>query len=373
MKKFFFFMNAYTQGKSGADVLCSELVKKLPQTTQKIVVTSLPGKKLFEEMHNTSFFTTSREHQFNNVFITYIQRTIQAFSLWSTIQKNDTLIASSDFFPDVIPAFFLKKSGVRWIQIIHHLYPHFLKRKGNILVNVMAYYLQKISFFLIKKRFDIIVVINPFVKKQLIGQGFNQKKLSVIPNGIDISHIKKIKRNKISFDGVFVGRFHQSKGIFDVMQIWNRVAEKIPSARLAIIGTGDAKIKKILTEQLQKNNMTNNVTIIENADDNELFSILKSSKTLLFPSHEEGFGRVIAEAMVCGISVICWNLPVYKTVFGGNYISAPFGNIGAFATITAKLLEDKKMRENVAKKAEKFVEKYDWKYILPKYIKLLSL
>ncbi len=362
-KDLYIFMNAYTQGKSGADMLCVDLTKKLPHKNI-IIITSRLGSQLFQDVRKRiTHINTSHERQFIYLITTYILRTFNILLLKKKIKNHSVLFSSSDFFPDVIPAFFLKKNGRKWIQIIHHLYPYFLKRKGNIFINAIAYYLQKISFFLIKKRADAVIVVNPFVKKQLIEQGFNRKKLSVIPNGTDISHIKKIKRNKTSFDGVFVGRFHPSKGIFEIVQVWSRVTEKIPSARLAIIGTGNEEIKKFIA---------NNAIVFENIDNNTLFSILKSSKILLFPSHEEGFGRVIAESMACETPVICWNLPVYKTVFNGNYISVPFGNIDAFATMTIKLLKDAQTRKHIAEKAEKFVKKYDWNHILPKYIKLFS-
>ena len=53
------------------------------------------------------------------------------------------------------------------------------------------------------------------------------------------------------YDAVFIGRFHPQKGVLELIDIWKRVVNKKPQAKLAMIGDGplmkkvQLKIKKI--------------------------------------------------------------------------------------------------------------------------------
>lgn len=371
-KNIFAFMNAYSSGKSGADIALIELLKRL-KNYEKTVITSKNGINLCNnlELKNISAIITSKEKDINNLLLIYIKRTWNIIFSKQIPKYNSILLSSSDFFPDVIPCFLLKGKNV-WIQTIHHLYPHYKNRKGNIFINFLAYYLQRLSFFLIKKRANKIIVVNSLVKNQLIKLGFNKNIIKIIPNAIDISYYEKIKREKYIYDAVYLGRLNYSKGIFDLIDIWKHVIKKNKKFKLAIIGKGSKKFKDSLLKKANNNKLTNNIKYLGYLSDKQTFSIIKSSKLFINPSHEEGFSITCLQAIACNIPVISWNLKSYKKTFKNNLIKIQKGNIHTFSNSIIKLLKDKKQRNNISKKAFKYIRKYDWKYILPEYINILN-
>lgn len=371
-KNIFAFMNAYSSGKSGADIALIELLKRL-KNYEKTVITSKNGINLCNnlELKNISAIITSKEKDINNLLLIYIKRTWNIIFSKQIPKYNSILLSSSDFFPDVIPCFLLKGKNV-WIQTIHHLYPHYKNRKGNIFINFLAYYLQRLSFFLIKKRANKIIVVNSLVKNQLIKLGFNKNIIKIIPNAIDISYYEKIKREKYIYDAVYLGRLNYSKGIFDLIDIWKHVIKKNKKFKLAIIGKGSKKFTDSLLKKANNNKLTNNIKYLGYLSDKQTFSIIKSSKLFINPSHEEGFSITCLQAIACNIPVISWNLKSYKKTFENNLIKIQKGNIHTFSNSIIKLLKDKKQRNNISKKAFKYIRKYDWKYILPEYINILN-
>lgn len=365
-------MNAYSIGKSGADIALIELLKRLTYF-KKTIITSKKGINLCKSLNltNISSIITSQESEVKNILWIYIKRTLNILFSTKIPKSNAILLSSSDFFPDVIPCFLLKKHN-KWIATIYHLYPHYKNRQGKIYINFIAYYLQKFSFFLIKQKADLVIVSNKLVKKQLINLNFDKNKIQVVLIGIDISFYEKIKQGKTKYDAIYLGRLNYSKGIFDLIDFWKKVTSKIKSAKLAIIGEGSKEIKKALLKTIKDNKLDNNIIYLGYLSDKKAFSVIKSTKLLVNPSHEEGFGLTTLQAMACNVPVISWNLASYKYTFEDNLMTIKKGNISAFSKKIIKLLGNTKQRDNISKRACIFVKKYDWKYILPEYINIIN-
>ena len=111
--------------------------------------------------------------------------------------------------------------------------------------NLVAYYEQKLSFYLIKKSVNIIFVDNTILKEELIKLGFITEQIKVISMGVDCRFINSVSEtnNKV-YEAVFLGRLHPTKGVFDLPKIWGRVVAERPQAKLALIGSENDKIKK---------------------------------------------------------------------------------------------------------------------------------
>jgi len=289
-------------------------------------------------------------------------------------EKNVIVYSSSDLFWEVIPAFFYKliNKKICWIQVIHHIYPNWKKRPGNKIINLFGFFLQKFSLFFIKIKVDKIIVVNEIVKKQLQKIGFQEHKIFINSNGIDFEYFKTIHGNSICYDGIFLGRLSHSKGIFDLIDIWKKVCQNIPEAKLVLIGGGEEKTKKILLEKIAYLGLKDNIDILGFLNDKQAHKILNSSKIFLFPSHEEGWGIVIAEAMACGLPVISWDLPVYKLVFENYTIQIKENATDEFAKKIIKFLKNDSSRNDFAQKGNDFIKKYSWKNVAQKEYEILK-
>jgi glycosyltransferase involved in cell wall biosynthesis len=52
---------------------------------------------------------------------------------------------------------------------------------------------------------------------------------------------------------------------------------------------------------------------------------------MIFPSHEEGYGMAVAEALANGCRVVSYDLPVFKKEFGDSIVRVPCYNLEIFA------------------------------------------
>ncbi|HEY5587879.1 MAG TPA: glycosyltransferase family 4 protein, partial [Candidatus Paceibacterota bacterium] len=234
-------------------------------------------------------------------------------------------------------------------------------------------YLQKFSFIFTRKA-DYIININTQVRDYLISSGFDKNKIIINTPGIDYNYFKnlEVKKNENKYDATFLARLNPSKGIFDLIDIWNVVVSDVKNAKLAIIGGGSNEIKNKLKEKIIEKKLENNIDILGFLENNDSFSLIKNSNIFLFPSHEEGFGIAIAEAMACGVPVISWDLSVYDEIFENNIIQIKENNINMFAEDIIKLLKNENEKNNIIIKANNFVKKYDWEKISENHFEILN-
>jgi glycosyltransferase involved in cell wall biosynthesis len=149
-----------------------------------------------------------------------------------------------------------------------------------------------------------ILCISPPVEEMLIRLGFPRRRVFSTSMGVDFDLIQKAKSREKSFEGVFLGRIDRHKGIEDLIHAWEIVAKELPRARLLVIGAGPFLGKA--KELVRLARLENIVDFRGYVSGVEKFELLKSARLFVFPSFSEGFGLAVAEAMACGIPVVCF-------------------------------------------------------------------
>lgn len=360
------FMNAYSQGKSGGDMVFIEVAKRI-KDYDKVIITSLLGKKLCQKSGlKGEYLITTQESEFRNAILTYLKRIIKAFFLKLKPEKRDVLLGTSDFLPDVLPIFLLKLryKKTKRVQHIFHLIPSSRK---------IPFFAQRLSLSLIRRFADLIVVDNSLLKKDLIKHGFGPQKIVVNYPGIDLKYLRSVKTNKEkSYDAVFMARLRPSKGIFDLIKIWQLVCQKRPKAMLGIIGTGEGKIIKELDQEIKRAGLGKNIDLLGYLNDGDAWTTIKSSRVFVFPSQEEGFGLAPLEAQALGLPVVAWNLPVFNEVFKGGMMKVKISRPKRFADEVVKLLTDERLNQGLSKEARENARRYDWDKAAAKELKLIK-
>jgi len=181
--------------------------------------------------------------------------------------------------------------------------------------NMLANLQESICFFLIKRFFHKIIVVNTDTVNGLINRGFRESRIFKTSNPIHIEYASFLQNYyQKKYDFAFCGRIYEQKGIYDFVDIICDLAKEQPSIKGVMIGTGPEMEK--LKKKIKECNAP--VEVMGYVNQEQKFKLLSTSRYLLFPSREEGWGIVLAESLSVGTPAIALALPVYAQVFGDN-------------------------------------------------------
>ncbi|HMF41250.1 MAG TPA: glycosyltransferase family 1 protein, partial [Polyangia bacterium] len=79
--------------------------------------------------------------------------------------------------------------------------------------------------------------------------------------------------------------------------------------------------------------------------ENDLVALYGGAEVLAYPSHFEGFGLPVVEAMACGTPVVTTDVPALREVSGGAAVLVPLGDEVALADAIAVFVSDQRERE----------------------------
>lgn len=361
-------------GVAGGEIRFVEIFKRVT-IFDKVVITPALGETFCKNKGlRASYIQTTKESKLNNVMFTYAFRIIKVFLLKLPINNKDIIYSTSDFLPDVLPAFFYKtrNRNVNWVADIYHIIPPPLQRDGPFIKNLVSFSMQRISLQFIKRRSDLIFVLNKGIIKQLVKLGFPENKIYVTGAGINFEKISQIQNGRESlYDACFLGRLHPSKGIFDLVELWKLVVSKRGKGQLAIIYAGSKDLELALMKKIKEEKLEANIFMFPLTGD-EALSMVKNCKVFVFPSHEEGWGIVICEAMACGLPVVAYDLPVYREIFKEGIVTVPLRNIKRFSEEVINLLENDDKRHVLGNKARSQATIYDWDSVAKREVLLMK-
>jgi N-acetyl-alpha-D-glucosaminyl L-malate synthase BshA len=171
------------------------------------------------------------------------------------------------------------------------------------------------------------------------------REIEVIPNFVDANRCDRdfaaAHRRRLSPDGapllVHASNFRPVKRIPDVLEIFRRVQERIPS-HLAMVGDGPER--PAAERFVREAGIAHRVEFLGNVSPVE--GVMGAGDVFLLPSAEESFGLAALEAMACGVPVVvsdAGGLPELVAHGEGGYVF-PIGDTAAMAEAIVALLGD---------------------------------
>lgn len=366
---------------SGGDQLFLDLAPRLPKEIELVIIMPEFALKHWQSVKrgniNVKLLKSNIFDFYSNpllVLFSYLIRSWQTYNILKKEEKIDAIYSCSDVaYADIWPAFLVcqKRPEISWVTRIYHVLLAPGKRHGNTLVNSAAFYLQRFSFLLIKKRSNHILALNGKLKKELLSLSFPKNSLDILGAAVDFKKINKFKTTqKFNFDAVVLARVAPAKGIYDMVEIWKIIKKHNPNWKLAWIGSGGG-YENILKEKIRENGLENNFYLLGYLNKEKILNIFKSSKLFLCTDHENGWGLAISEAMAAGLPVVSFNIDIFGGVYKKGFISVPLHNTLRFAREVIKLLENRKLREKLARDALSQSSFFDLDNVAKKLVLLL--
>lgn len=168
---------------------------------------------------------------------------------------------------------------------------------------------------------------------------------------------------------VHISNFRPVKRVLDVIEIYSRIHEEIPS-KLIMVGDGPDRSK---AEQMCRDKgMCEDVLFLGNVK-NPL-EALSVADLFLLPSESESFGLAALEAMACGVPVISTNTGGLPEVnrHGVTGMMSNVGDVEDMAKNTRYLLSDEVRLERFRVKARERALEFSIDKILPQYENLYN-
>jgi glycosyltransferase involved in cell wall biosynthesis len=110
-----------------------------------------------------------------------------------------------------------------------------------------------------------------------------------------------------------LGRLEPRKNHLNLVKAYARLDAKTPP--LIIVGQRDFAYAQVY-ELIRHLNLNQRIRILDDVDDDALPALLRHAKLMVYPSHAEGFGMPMLEALASGIPVITSNTTSLPEVAG---------------------------------------------------------
>jgi glycosyltransferase involved in cell wall biosynthesis len=143
--------------------------------------------------------------------------------------------------------------------------------------------------------------------------------VEVAPLGVDSGFIGEVgARQPTAPYFVFVATIEPRKNHIMLLQVWQRLVAKLGanSPKLLLIGRRGWENENTVDLIERAEGLRKYVLECSNVPDQLLIKLLANARAALFPSHVEGFGLPLAEALSLGAPVICSDIPPFKEIAG---------------------------------------------------------
>jgi len=232
---------------------------------------------------------------------------------------------------------------------------------------------SKIGYRLSLKLSDFLVTGSEEMKKAY-SENYNLplSKIKVVPNWINLKRfqLSNIKKESKLPKLLFVHWLSKRKGADMIVPIANNLKLKIKNFKLLIIG--DGPYKKQLEKEIKEYKLSKNIKAIGAVPNKNLVEYYNWADLFIMPSMEEGFPRVLLEAMAMGVPYVATDVGAVKELspeIAQRFLVKP-GDIEKFVHKLEILITDKKIYNQFKKQELEKVKEYNLEKIKNKFIKL---
>ena len=207
--------------------------------------------------------------------------------------------------------------------------------------------------------------------------GAVKTKIRVIPNGVEASRFNNGRQPQLIPTGVsedrktilYVGRIVREKGIFTLLDAFEKLRKQ--GKDVSLVFAGEGPLKEDLAKEVLRRKLNDRVKLAGFVDEKKLVSLYNSSDAFVLPSHYEPFGMVALEAMASRVPVVVSDVGGLSEIVedGITGVKVPAYNPSALAEGILRVLEDRELSEQLKENAYRAVqERYRWDMIAEKTI-----
>lgn len=195
---------------------------------------------------------------------------------------------------------------------------------------------------------DCVIVATESQKYDLCNRFSN---LAVVNIGHPVCPSSDSKKQRKSLDGkniVYIARYDSDKNQLDALNVFIKVLEKVPGARMHFYGSGE-RYRRVLVDMVNQHNLNDKV-LIHGFSEN-VNKIYQDSDVSISTSIREGFSLAVLESLSNGCPVIAYDVKYGPSEMIENNVNGylvPFGDIVLMAEKVVELLTNNQKGQNMS-------------------------
>lgn len=161
---------------------------------------------------------------------------------------------------------------------------------------------------------------------------------------------------------LFVGRVEEKKNIRTLVQAFLTLKERLGQGhplKLVLAGSRGFGAREV-DELVRDSSYGKDVYFLGYVPDRDVAPLLAGSQMFVMPSHWEGFGLPVLEAMVAETPVIASDIPVFREIGGEAVTLVPSMHIEGFAKAMENIVFHPEARSGMVAKGKIHVQKFSW-------------
>jgi glycosyltransferase involved in cell wall biosynthesis len=188
----------------------------------------------------------------------------------------------------------------------------------------------------------------------------NGQKIHVVPQGVDTMFADIRTRRHPERFLLAVSTLHPHKNLDGLLRAFALFRERHPDFRLVVCGMHGFFTGPLyeLRRSLQLEKDVEFPGWIPRAD---LYDLYARAWAFIYPSHFEGFGLPILEAMAAGIPMACSNVEPMASLAGEAALRFDPKDVNAIAAAMLRLTEDEALRAQLAEAGPRQAAKFSWR------------
>lgn len=369
MKILMIYGNPYHSDYGGVNIHTKYLIKHLSKNEQIEII-----QLTFDEISKVQQTESGKLYSLKRIPFASIFFPIQlVIDIYRLQKKIDQIKPDVIHLQSTVPTFSVLGSKIeKKIPTIITLHGY-LAEEYRLYAGIKKIFYQFICAPLEKKALSTIpyiISVSPQMKDRI--QPLTHSTIHVIPNGIDLNHIKKIQPEPASGQQTvfYLGMLTKGKGVSDLIEAIAIIKKKIKNVHLFIGGNGpyESQLKKIVKDL----HLDQSVTFLGFLDEYQKYAYMKSIDVFVLPSYWESFPMVILEAMGCGKPIISTNIsgiPYAVTDQINGYLIKP-GDIEALAEKIMVLLTNDELKQKMGEENLQKAKQFDWNEIAKKTVQI---
>lgn len=221
---------------------------------------------------------------------------------------------------------------------------------------------------------DTVVAVSNLVREAVCDMGVRPDRAVVIPNGVDTDTYHPGSSHRRRFDlpasrpiALFAGDLQSP--IKNLDSVFCAI-QRLPDVHLAVAGSVDGSPYPAMAEHRGLSDRVHFLGFRTDMDE-----LMRAVDFLVFPSHQDSFGLVLAEAMASGLPVI-----TARTVGASDLVASDCGyvlddptNIANLTKAIASLSSDSQLRRRMGRAARAKIEPYTWTHMAQSYLDLFEM